>query len=152
MDGAKAGAADAGVSIGGGARTVEPLGDKGAVVLKFTSPELQARWKQYRDAGASWDYDSYTPHVTLTYDGAGVDLSKVEPYTGPIDLGPEKQEPLNVDKADDYKEAGEAPTSQAPRETPQPAAEAAQPNTRDAALVEARKRLSVLNSLAKCLA
>lgn len=98
------------LTIRGGKRTVEPLGDEGAVVLKFTSPDMQARWKQYRDAGASWDYDSYTPHVTITYDGKGVDLAKVEPYTGPIMLGAEKQEALNVDKADDYK-GNEAPAA-----------------------------------------
>lgn len=103
----------AAVSVAGGKRTVEPLGDEGAVVLKFASDELQARWKQYREAGASWDYDSYTPHVTLTYDGKGVDLSKVAPYAGPIELGAEKQEALNEDKADDYK-ATEKPTLTAP--------------------------------------
>jgi hypothetical protein len=114
VDGASIPALGDTLTVSGGKRTVEPLGDEGAIVLKFTSPEMQARWKQYREAGASWDYESYTPHVTITYDGKGVDLSKVQPYTGPINLGPEKQEPLNVDKAADYKEAGEvkaAPTA-----------------------------------------
>jgi hypothetical protein len=111
MDGSAMKPAADTLTVTGGKRTVGPLGDEGAVVLKFTSPDMQARWKAYRDAGASWDYESYTPHVTITYDGKGVDLSKVEPYAGPIELGPERQEPLNVDKADDYKEAGEAPTS-----------------------------------------
>lgn len=105
-----------------GKRTVEPLGDEGAVVLKFDSQELQARWSTYRKAGASWDYENYTPHVTLTYDGAGVDLAGVEPFDGPIEMAAEKQEPLNVDKAADYKDAGEAPTSkEAPPKPEQPA-------------------------------
>ena len=102
-----------------GKRSVEKLGDEGAVVLKFESVELNKRWQQYRDAGASWDYDGYMPHVTITYDGGGVDLSKVKPYTGPIELGAEKQEPLNLDKSDDYKET-EKPTNAA--EKPDPAA------------------------------
>ncbi|MDP3139802.1 MAG: PLxRFG domain-containing protein [Burkholderiaceae bacterium] len=110
MDGAAVPAGATGVSILGGKRTVEPLGDEGAVVLKFNSPEMQARWKQYRDAGASWDYDGYTPHITLTYDGKGLDLSKIEPYAGPIELGAETQDALNVDKAADYKEAEAAPS------------------------------------------
>lgn len=111
MDGSAMKPAADTLTVTGGKRTVGPLGDEGAVVLKFTSPDMQARWKAYRDAGASWDYESYTPHVTITYDGKGVDLSKVEPYAGPIELGPERQEPLNVDKADDYKEAGEVPAA-----------------------------------------
>lgn len=104
MVGSKVPSAVKAVEVDGGERTVEPLGDEGAVVLKFSSPELQSRWKQYRDAGASWDYEKYTPHITLTYKGADVDLSKVTPYAGPINLGPEKQEPLNEDKAEEYKE------------------------------------------------
>jgi hypothetical protein len=111
VDGAKAGKAADSVVAKGGRRSVEPLGDEGAVVLKFPSSDMQARWQQYRDAGASWDYESYTPHVTLTYDGKGVDLSKVQVYRGPIELGPETQAALNLDKADDYKEAGEASTA-----------------------------------------
>lgn len=111
VDGAKAGKAAPSVNINDGTRKVEPLGDAGAVVLKFSSDELQDRWKQYRDIGASWDYDGYTPHITLTYDAAGLDLSKVTPYTGPIRLGAETQEALNEDKADEY---AEEPTLTAP--------------------------------------
>ncbi len=78
-------------------RFVEPLGDKGAVVLKFYSPELQARFKEIIRAGASWDYPSYQSHVTLTYNGSELDLTKIEPYTGKIVLGPEVFEELNED-------------------------------------------------------
>jgi hypothetical protein len=75
----------------GGARSVERLGDKGAVVLRFESPELTKRWHQFRGIGASWDWPGYKPHVTITYDyGAGrIDLSEIEPYDGPLDFGPE---------------------------------------------------------------
>lgn len=87
------------VSIDGGKREVKPLGDQGAIVLKFDSPELKKRWQQFRDAGASWDYESFQPHVTITYNGQGVDLSKVKPYEGKIELGDEKTEPLKLDGA-----------------------------------------------------
>ncbi len=73
-----------------GSRSVEPLGDKGAVVLRFQSVELRKRWHQFRHIGASWDFPDYKPHVTITYDGADVDLSQVEPYDGPLEFGPEE--------------------------------------------------------------
>lgn len=76
----------------GGPRIVEALGDKGAIVLEFSSWELSARHGNIIEAGASWDYDSYTPHITITYSGDGMDLTKLEPYRGQIVLGPEKFE------------------------------------------------------------
>lgn len=126
VDGAALPKDAASLTASGGKRSVEPLGEEGAVVLKFNSPELQARWKAYRAAGASWDYDAYTPHVTITYDGKGVDLAKVQPYTGPIELGAEQQEPLNVNKKDDYKESSAPPpaeeaTPSVPEPEPAPA-------------------------------
>lgn len=74
----------------GGARIVEPLGDKGAVVLLFTSWELSSRHGEFRQAGASFVFDEYQPHVTITYQApAGLDLDKVEPYRGRLIFGPE---------------------------------------------------------------
>lgn len=76
--------------VPGGARMVEPLGDKGAVVLLFNSSELSWRHEAIkRDADASWDFPSYQPHVTITYAGGDLDLSKVEPYRGKLVFGPE---------------------------------------------------------------
>lgn len=88
-----------------GRRSVEQLGDEGAVVLMIESPELQQRWQQYRDAGASWDYDSYRPHITITYDAKGMDLSKVQPYRGAIVLGAEVAEDLNTEARGELLEA-----------------------------------------------
>lgn len=73
----------------GGARLVEPLGDKGAVVLLFNSSDLSWRHREMRERGASWDWPDYQPHVTISYEAGDLDLSKVEPYRGPIVLGPE---------------------------------------------------------------
>lgn len=70
----------------GGPRVVEPLGDKTAVLM-FASSELSWRHRRLVEAGASFDYDDYIPHISLTE--SEVDLSKVEPYRGPIVLGPE---------------------------------------------------------------
>lgn len=74
----------------GGPRLVEPLGDEGAVVLQFTSSDLQARHKEFRSGGGSHDYPSYKTHVTITYDAEGLDTEEIEPYAGPLVFGPEE--------------------------------------------------------------
>ncbi len=76
--------------ISGGPREVKALGDKGAVVLAFQSVSLTERWAQFIRLGASNKFPGYTPHITLTFDGKGVDLAKVEPFTGDILLGEEE--------------------------------------------------------------
>ncbi|MEZ2410537.1 DUF2213 domain-containing protein [Bosea sp. RCC_152_1] len=78
-------------------RSVEELGDKGAIVLRFESSDLAKRWQQFREAGASWDHDTYRPHVTITYDPGDVDIAEIKPYSGPIELGPEEFSEIDVD-------------------------------------------------------
>jgi hypothetical protein len=70
-------------------RIVKPLGDEGAVVLGFSDPGLHRRWQALCDQGASWDFDGYQPHVTITYSGGAMKLESITPYAGPIALGPE---------------------------------------------------------------
>lgn len=90
----------------GGARIVEPLGDKGAVVLLFNSSELSWRHEAIkRDADATWDFPSYQPHVTITYAGADLDLSKVEPYRGKLVFGPELFSEVDDDWSKNLTEA-----------------------------------------------
>ena len=74
----------------GGPRMVQPLGDDGAVVLRFQDSHLQERHHEMRRAGARWGFARYMPHVTLTYDGQGMDTARVEPYRGDLVFGPEK--------------------------------------------------------------
>ncbi len=71
----------------GGPRLVEAFGE--AIVLLFNSGDLQWRHREIREAGASWDHPEYQPHVTFTYDPGEVDLSKVQPYNGPLVFGAE---------------------------------------------------------------
>jgi len=92
------------MTVAGGKRTVEPLGDQGAVVLKFKTDFLPKRWQEFKDIGASWDYEGYQPHVSITYDGKGIDLSSVKPYTGELVLGPEKFEELDLEWSKNVKE------------------------------------------------
>jgi hypothetical protein len=92
-----------------GSRSVVVLGDQGAVVLKFTSLQLQNRWRELCDLGCSWDYAGYQPHITITYNGAGVDLSQVEPFDGVLEFGPEIFEAIQENWGDNIKEAGISP-------------------------------------------
>lgn len=75
--------------ISGGVREVKALGSDGAVVLAFESDSLTQRWMDFKRAGAAWSFPSFTPHITISYAGKGVDLSKVHPYAGDIILGEE---------------------------------------------------------------
>lgn len=81
----------------GGARIVESLGDKGAIVLLFNSSELAWRHEDMKRNGASFDYDQYQPHVSITYNGNGIDLANVEPYRGKLEFGPEIFEEVTED-------------------------------------------------------
>lgn len=80
----------------GGARLLDKFGE-GAVVLLFNSSELAWRHMSIIEAGASWDWPEYQPHITFTYEPGSVDLSKVDPYRGAIEFGPEIFEELNTD-------------------------------------------------------
>lgn len=77
----------------GGARLIDKFGE-GAVVLLFNSSELAWRHVTIVEAGASWDWPDYQPHITFTYEPGSVDIDKVEPYRGAIELGPEIFEEL----------------------------------------------------------
>lgn len=94
MDWDRAGPAPDHVAVPPQARSVERLGDKGALVMRFQSAELTARHMQYRDAGASSDYPGYTPHVTITYDSAGINPDDIAPFPGELHFGPEVKKPI----------------------------------------------------------
>ena len=89
----------------GGARQLQAFGKDGkcAVVLLFNSTALSYRHGDIKDrTGATWDWPDYQPHVTITWN-APADLStndalrKIEPYRGPIELGPEIFEEVDTD-------------------------------------------------------
>lgn len=83
--------------IKGGERSIE-IFDKSAVVLKFQSNKLWERWNFFRKIGASWDYDGYKSHITITYSGlpSGIGKNDIVPYSGDLVFGPEILESLNV--------------------------------------------------------
>ena len=81
----------------GGPRAVERLGES-AVVLLFASWDIEGRHRSMIEAGGSHDFDTYQPHVTLSYEvPEGVDLEAIKPYTGALEFGPELFEPLDLD-------------------------------------------------------
>lgn len=69
-----------------------PLGDKGACGLKFKSEEMDKRHEEFKVIGCSWDFDSYVPHVTLTFDGSGINWRRVKenPFSEDLIFGPEE--------------------------------------------------------------
>jgi len=71
----------------GGPRVLEKFGS--AIVLAFASSDLSWRWRDMKDRGASWSYDDYTPHVTITYDGGDIDFMSLKAYDGELVFGPE---------------------------------------------------------------
>jgi 8-oxo-dGTP pyrophosphatase MutT (NUDIX family) len=96
------------VKITEGVRYVEKLGDKGAVVLRFDSVELSDRWREFGTLGATWDWDGYRPHVTLTYNAGPlmsslIDQGEVEPFDGPLEFGPEEFAEVDDSWADKFK-------------------------------------------------
>jgi hypothetical protein len=98
-------------------RSIEALGiEKDAVVLIFDCPALAERWQQCQDIGCSWDWPSYRSHVTFTFNGNGVDLDSVVPYTGALEFGPEAFEPVDEDWKDSIKESVAKYWSDAARE------------------------------------
>lgn len=82
------------ISVRGGERSIEKFGS--AVVLRFDSADFQVAHKAWEKAGASYDFDTYKPHVTLFYD-ADFDVDNVRPFSGRLEFGPEIQNEPNAD-------------------------------------------------------
>lgn len=76
---------------------------KAATVLGIESRELGERWKAICDAGASWDFPEYKPHITVSWD-APKEAVLWQPYKGPIILGPEEFDEVRDGWKDDLIE------------------------------------------------
>jgi hypothetical protein len=64
--------------------------EKDCLVLKVQSPKLEERWNYFKGNGATWSWPDYQPHITISVGRSGLDLSKIQPYTGNIVYGPEE--------------------------------------------------------------
>jgi hypothetical protein len=73
----------------GGPRQMERFGEDGKyIALLITASELVWRHREITEAGATWDWPEYQPHISIQV-GGDIDLSKVQAYQGKIVLGPE---------------------------------------------------------------
>lgn len=86
------------VEVGaGGPRLIMVLGES-SVVLAFAANSLQYRHDEFRREGASWDYEKYIPHVTLSKTGISEEeRAAITPYQGVLVFGPELFEELDHD-------------------------------------------------------
>lgn len=96
----------------GGARQMDVYGPrKDTLVLLFNCTELAWRWQTIKDAGATWDWGDYQPHISITYnfvysndEKRDAAMAKFKPYTGPIELGPEIFQEVSDNWKDDITE------------------------------------------------
>lgn len=87
--------------VRGGNRRMMSLGDGSAAALVVDSVDLVSEWNNYRSMGASWDWPSYMPHVTISYSGGSID---VPPFAGDLVFGPIQFEPIKSNASDTYIE------------------------------------------------
>lgn len=81
------------IEIGPESRWLSQLGKGNALVMFFVSQEMQDRHKQALAAGASWDFDVFMPHITISYDTGDVDAHTFGMQMAPdfqLQLGPEE--------------------------------------------------------------
>jgi hypothetical protein len=88
----------------GGPRVMERFGK--AIVLAFANTDLAYRHEEIRRrTGAEWEFEDYTPHVTITYNAPSFDLLHMEAYQGEIVLGPEIFEEIKPNSSGDPEES-----------------------------------------------
>lgn len=83
--------------IQGNQRTIETFGDANVLVLQ--KDYLNARWQMIMDAGASFSFTPYRPHITFAYGEQVVNLGAVKIFDRIITLGPEVFAELDEDWA-----------------------------------------------------
>lgn len=72
--------------------------EKNVLVLKLKSPELSRRHKELMEEyGLSYNFDEYRPHITLSYDAEGFDISKLDDYFGDLIITGEDANELDTD-------------------------------------------------------
>ena len=77
---------------------------KNCLVMTYSCPRLyQRHHKLMQQHGATYDFDEYKPHVTLSYDAGDLDPSKLPAYEEEIEITKEYREELTDSWADDKK-------------------------------------------------
>lgn len=72
-----------------------------SLVLQYDAPELVARHKELmKEHDATYDFDTFKPHVTLSYNIGDLDISKLDPSSiGNINIVSEFSEDLDFNWA-----------------------------------------------------
>ena len=72
--------------------------NKNALVISFDAPELEKRHKELRkEHNADWDFDSFIPHVTLSFDIEDIDVDELPDPKFSIKMEKEYSEEINED-------------------------------------------------------
>jgi len=83
----------------GGYRALDYFGPSNtSLVLKFASASLTNRWHTLLENGASFEHESYSPHITLSNSSPNIDLTQIVPFKGKIILGEEVFSTLDDDR------------------------------------------------------
>ena len=77
--------------------------DKNCLVLTFESEKLTERWKKATDAGALFKFDTYVPHVTLSYNIEDFDIEKLSLPTFQINIVNEIHSAMDSNWIDNIK-------------------------------------------------
>ena len=67
-----------------------------AIVIKFQSKALKTARTKYVDAGATWDFETYQPHISISYN-SDQDISKVGTFSGKASFGGEIMEEVKAE-------------------------------------------------------
>jgi hypothetical protein len=76
---------------------IEKFGDNLVLVLEPDAMGLAQDYQKYRDAGASYDFPAYRPHITLNTDAGDVNIDNIAAFNGEVSLGREDQRQLAKD-------------------------------------------------------
>lgn len=74
-----------------------PSDNENALVLKYECHELKDRFHEIMsEYDATWDHESFIPHITLSYNVGDLDISKLPKYDGPIVIVSEHADDLDL--------------------------------------------------------
>ena len=76
--------------------------DESVLVLKFDCPELAARHKELmKEHDATFDYPSFKPHLTLSYNAEGIKIKDLPAFTATIEIVSEYSSDIEENWAED---------------------------------------------------
>ena len=78
------------------------------LVMRYDCSELSKRHKELmKEHDATYDFDEYKPHITFSYDVAGLQCKDLPKFEGKIEIVEEYGEDLNMDWAKDNSDVSE---------------------------------------------